>query len=791
MIWYNLKLIIRKIKTSKTFPVINIRGLTIGLTCCILAFLYIQDELEYDNNFKKTENIYRMLGNNFFTNLPPDINQPSRFMDEILKSIPEIESGVRLNYQDINIGHGTDYQIEKNVLFADSGFFSFFNWPVVQGDPKTVLTTPLSVVISQSKAKEYFGEQSPVGQMLKMDNNRNLTITGVFKDFPVRSHIRSGIIISFLVKSVDNPKCFNSWGCFNCNYYLKSYPNVSKGIIDTKLTNLWNSIKDKNGGSTGEGVKLIAQSFKDIYLKSGDYSERSQYSSITNIRAISVIAIFILIIVCFNFVNLTTAIMGKHYIEIGINKVFGAGRRVFMGKIIFEIALYILFSWILCFITASLLLPGLNSFLHKNLTVGTSNFLPLTLFILAISLIILFATSIYPIVLMNKTNISDVLKGVTNMSFKPGTQNALLKNNIRDSFVIVQFTFGILLILMAVTINKQMQFIRHRNLGFEKDQLVIVENPYEYPMVTRYQNFKRNIEKFPQVKMVSSGKIVPGTMIDNWGGDVGLVSVDCDYFSALGANFIDGRGFRDSEADKSSIIINEYLLKLLKEENPKGELPSIPFNNKEYKIIGVVKDIEFNTIHSATKPALFYLRDTYDYSKNIIIKLARGNISDGLDIIQKEWEKVAPNWPVKYYFMDEQFEKNYYKEAQVTKVISTLTIIALFLCCLGLFGLSLFTINGRIKEIGIRKVNGAKIFEVMRMLNKDFVQWVAIAFVIATPIAWYAMHKWLENFAYKTELSWWIFALSGLLVLGIALFTVSWQSWKAATRNPVEALRYE
>jgi putative ABC transport system permease protein len=711
-------------------------------------------------------------------------------MDEILKSIPEIASGVRLRFYDVNIGYGVNNQIVKGVLFADSNFFSFFNWPLVQGNQKTVLTAPLSAVISQRKAREYFGDQSPIGKMIKMDNNLNLTITGIFKNFPDQSHIKPEIIIPFPTFFTGNQQCLNSWGCFNCNFYLKSVTNISKGSLDKKLTDLWNSIKDKNGGTTGDGVKLIAQPFKDIYLKSGDYSERSQYSNITNIRVIAVIAIFILIIGCFNFVNLTTAIMGKHNIETGINKVLGAGKKVLIGKVVNEVLVYILISWIFSFISFFMLLPSLNSYFNKNLSIGIANYLPIALFILAISLIILVAISIYPIILANKTNISGVLKGVAGTSLKPG-KNTFLTGKIRDSFVVVQFTIGIILILLALTINKQMRFIRHRDLGFNKDQLVIVENPWEYPMVGRYQTFKRNLEKYAQIKMVSAGKNVPGTMIDNWANGIGLVSVDNGYFSALGVNFIEGRGFRESEGDKNNIIITENLLKLIRAEQPKGDLPDIPFNNKKYKIIGVVRDIEFNTIHSAVKPALFYLQDSYDYSKNIIIKLAGGNISDGLSIIRKEWIKVASNWPIVYYFMDEQFEKNYRNEARMAQLINTLTIIALFLCCLGLFGLSLFTINGRIKEIGIRKVNGARVTEILAMLNKDFIKWVAIAFIIACPIAWYAMHKWLQNFAYKTELSWWVFAVAGAVAVTVAILTVSWQSWRAATRNPMEALKYE
>jgi putative ABC transport system permease protein len=753
--------------------------------------LYVRDELAYDKVFKNTENTFRLLGNNFFVNRKPDSNHPARFADEILKSIPEITSLVKLKFSDVNIGYGENNQIVENVLYADSNFFSFFNWPLIQGNQNTVLSEPMSVVISQRKAKEFFGDQNPIGKTIKMDNYQDLTITGVFENFPKQSHIKTEIVIPYTTFFIWNQQCLESWGCFNCTIYLKSVSNVTKIDLDKKLTALWNGIKDKNGGATGDNVHLIAQPFKDIYLHSGDYSERCQYSSITNIRVISIITIFILIIACFNFVNLATAIMGKRNIETGVSKVLGAGKRILTAKIINEVSAYILISWIFCFISVYLLLPSLNNYLDKNFSIGWGNLLPLLLFIVVISLIILLAISIYPVILANRTNISAALKGRASSSFIPGKHSTFSRGTIRDSMVIVQFTFGIILILLSVTINKQMQFIRHRNIGFDKDQLLIIQNTWEPPMVERFQKLKQRLEKYSQIKIVSCGKNVPGTIIDNWAGGVGLVSVDNDYFTALDIDFIEGRGFREGEADMNNIIITENLLKLIREDQPEGELPDIPLNDKKYKIIGIVKDIEFNTIHSETKPTLFYLKDSYDYSLNIIIRLAGGNISDGLSIIEKEWEKIAPNWPLAYYFMDDRFEMNYRNEARISKLINALTFVSLFLCCLGLFGLSLYTINGRIKEIGIRKINGAKVSEVMTMLNRDFVKWVLIAFIIACPIAYYAMHKWLQNFAYRTNLSWWVFAAAGAAAVAVALITVSWQSWRAATRNPVEALRYE
>jgi putative ABC transport system permease protein len=353
-------------------------------------------------------------------------------------------------------------------------------------------------------------------------------------------------------------------------------------------------------------------------------------------------------------------------------------------------------------------------------------------------------------------------------------------------------------------VNSQLKFIRQHDIGFDKEQIMVIEN-YEGDMKSRYSLLKDYVRQLPGVNSITCGSDIPLYGVSNWGGPCvasnkqismqgcGFISVDENYLDMIGAKIKEGRGFiRNNASEKNKIIITEALARSLNLINPVGVKLGDLWDNTSREIVGVVKDIEFNTIHSKSVPVVFfYKRDYIRYHERIMIKLQSENITGVIGCINKYWQKISPDYPMDYKFLDDQFNRNYLNESRTSVFMNVMAIVAVILCCMGLFGLALFHINARIKEIGIRKVNGAKVIEVIQMLNSDFVEWIIIAFVVAAPIAWFVLHKWLQSFAYKTELSWWVFILAGIITLLVAVFTVSWQSYKAAVMNPVESLRYE
>jgi len=446
-----------------------------------------------------------------------------------------------------------------------------------------------------------------------------------------------------------------------------------------------------------------------------------------------------------------------------------------------------------------LLMPVVNGLSSKFLLINWS---VLTPGLVLISISVIFS-SIYPVVFLNSIKPAEALKNQVSMIDVSG----LIKQQwLRGVLVTFQLAIAILLISSTIIINNQLQLVMKTKTGFDKENTLIVYNPYTEDMNERYNLFRQKLSNLPMIKSIGVAQNAPGNTINNFSPawlpnqsdqktDLGQISVDYDFLKTVGANFEAGRDFDiNVSSDKTTgMIINRSAVKALNLTDPIGKKIVIQNNvdtpNNELEVIGVIEDMQYFTLRETSKPVMYFIKDWGKYE--IAIKLSSGNYSATLKQIEAIWKDIAPQWPVSFQFMDERISHNYKSEINTAKIITGLSGISIFLSILGILGLILFTIQQRTKEIGIRKVNGAKVSEVMAMLNKDFIKWVAIAFVIATPIAWYAMHKWLENFAYKTDLSWWIFTLAGLLTLGIALLTVSWQSWKAATRNPVEALRYE
>jgi putative ABC transport system permease protein len=518
----------------------------------------------------------------------------------------------------------------------------------------------------------------------------------------------------------------------------------------------------------------------------------------------ALIAAFILLISCFNFINLSIAIHSKRTIETGIKKVLGARPILFFRQVMLEIMVYLLLGTVFSYVIVQLALPGINSVIDKHLVLNLPGNYWLWTFIAGLFVAILLICGSIPFFMLWKSNTTGLLKGVTLFRHKSVTAVAV-QSTFKHSLVVAQFAIGILLVIATLVVNKQMRLIRQHNTGFDKEQLVRIDNQ-EGDQLRRYQLLRSKIQQYPEIKDITCGSGVPFYGINNWGGPkvhgedeknmqgCGFISVDENYLSTIGAQFIDGRNFtQGSSADHDKIIISESLAKALQLEHPVGTLLDWLWSNEPREIIGVVKDIEYHSIRERSYPVVYFCQrtDVIGYTQQILMKLQSNNLPAVMDRLRKDWDEISPDYPMDYAFLDQRFDENYRSEQQTSLFLNIMAAVAIILCSLGLFGLAVFHINARIKEIGIRKVNGAKISEILALLNKDFVIWVMIAFVVAAPIAYLIIKKWLENFTVKTQLNWWLFIASGVIALLIALITVSVQTWRAASRNPVEALRYE
>ena len=800
MFFYYLRFAFRNLKRQKVFSIINILGLSIGLTSCLLACLFIQDELKYDKHFTNTSSVYRLVGNNF-DGANISYSQPAVFLPLLLEKYPEIESGNCIIRQVCNIGYNQKHFIENNFIYSDSNFFNFYGWKLLIGNPDNVLNAPFNVVISAQKAKELFGNEYPIGKILKLELTHVLTVTGVFKDIPYQSQIKADFIASKSTLKTVGPNVVDNWGNFGSFLSLKLLPTTNLSDLMQKVSQLWNNNPLNDCcGEKGPNVHLKLQQFSKVYFQTITMNGEKIGNSIY-IIGFSVIAGILLIIALFNYINLSIAQIASRFLEAGVKKVVGASFINLYKQLLVETSMYVLIGIILSNVFLESILPGFNSFTGKNLEFALLTNPVFLVFNVAIFLFAIISTSLYPAFYFARIQpLAAINSGKYCLVSKLGKRSYFW-----DVMVITQFALAIFLIVSAFMVNKQLYFIRNTDSGFVRENIISIENGWPLSCGKRYLLYKEKILKLPEVLMVSSGLNVPPDRIWNFGApklvngsskliaNCGFVSVDYDYFKVLGCKIVEGRDFdKTLNTDENKCIISETFRRNMDEKNPIGIILDQLWDGKKREIIGVVNDINFNTLHDEIKPEIFFLHHNGLPSHyNILVRFKTANTAAFLEKLEKFWLEMAPEEPFTYFFLDEKFESNYKKEIQIAKTLNILTGVAIFLCCLGLFGLALFVINNRTKEIGIRKINGASVLQILFIVNKPFIQWITVAYIIACPLAFWVTQRWLQDFAYKTKISWWIFVLAGLLSLWIALLTASFHSIRAAARNPVEALRYE
>ena len=776
------KIALRNIKRYSVHSILNISGMAIGIACAFLIFLWIQDEWSYDRHFENADDLYRVLENQSYSGGKSYqlATTPSPLAVALRKEFPEIIRSSRYLSFPSSIPKGDEF-ISGVLSTVDKDFFEMFDISFVHGDIKSALSGPHDLVITEEMARKFFANENPLGKTLTVLKSFVFTVTGVVHPLPQNSHIQFDFLLpyEFINEMGAN---INDWGNIQCFSYIQLYKGTDSKIIDKKILDFLK--KDNKRPDT----EIFLQNIKKIHLySSGKYAgDISGHGDITYVRILSLIAVFILIIACINYMNLSTAQSVRRAREIGIRKVAGAKKRNIVVQFLGESALIVFVAVAIALILVELLLPDFNNLIGKHLNVNYQS-TGLYMGLITIALFCGLLAGSYPALYLSSLKPVNIINGITDKN--PGNAG------FRRVLVIFQFSLSVLLIICTIVVGNQLNYMQNKKLGISIDNV----GYFPFSMGMQRETLKRDLGNNPGIVSVTIAGQNPFSIRDSEGGfgwagkkegeDVlfHLLGVDVEYAKTFQLKLKEGRFFSSEfSTDATAVVINEKAAEIMGFKNPIGELLTTSQGLK-LKIIGVVKDFHFQSLHTKIEPLMMHL----DNGFFCFVRIKSGDITSTVESIKKTFKSYNLAYPLDFKFLDEDYNKLYQTEERMGKIFGYFSFLTIIISCLGLIGLSLFMSEQRTKEIGIRKVNGARISEVMVMLNNDFVKWVAIAFSIATPIAWYVMYRWLENFAYKTELSWWIFAFAGLLTLGIALLTVSWQSWNAATRNPIEALRYE
>jgi putative ABC transport system permease protein len=789
-----IKLAFRNLWRHRVFSAINILGLAVGMTACFLIFLYVRFEMSYDNMHSKSDRIYRIIC---------DIKTPTETMKAggpswavgphlTMGDFPQVEASVRTTGDEILVRKGNVKFQEMNSLYADSSFFQVFDFKLLRGNPKTCLNEPLNIVFSESAVKKYFGDTDPLGQtVLLTGEGFTAKVTGVMKDLPENSTIKADMLISMntLTRKL-NPGLNDQWG----NYGNTTYVLLRPGASATAFTKQLPAFLEKMNGTEMKQLNmyptLILEKLRDVYLRST--RDDSKTGNIKNVYIFSIVAVFILLIACFNFINLTTARSSERAKEVGIRKVVGAGKPQLTRQFIGESIIVCFIAFMITLGAAVLLLPSFNTLAGKTVSTGIfENWGFIALLFLA-SITIGFLAGIYPAMVLSSFKPAAVLKG----RFATGTKGIRL----RKVLVVSQFTISIALIIAVIIVYLQLNFMRQQDLGFSKDQMMVINSNGD----PARDAFINSVRVLPNVKAVTMSSSVPGggnmgaySKIQNAKGEMQIANldlyfVDFEYLTQYNVKMAAGRSFsRAFMTDTTqAMVLNEAAVKLFGYHSPADAIGR-DFDQwgRKGKIIGVMKDFHFKSLQEEIKPLSMRIEPTG--CSLVSIKVAGANLPSTISSIENKWNALIPARPFSYFFLDDFFDKQYRAEQRFGKLFLNFAVLAIIISCLGLLGLASYSTMQRTREIGIRKVLGATVPNIVNLLSKDFLKLVFVAVVIASPIAWLAMHQWLQDFAYRIPISWWIFAVAAVTAALIALLTVSFQAIKAAVSNPVVSLRSE
>jgi putative ABC transport system permease protein len=795
----------RNLLKNKAFSLINITGLAIGLASFLLIFLYVLDELSFDRFHEKANRIYRIHSDIKFGGGDLHLTLTSDPMGATLKNdYPLVEAYTRIfNSNGAKlIKKGNQYITEQDVTHVDSTFFNVFTFRAVAGNTKTALNEPNTVVLTESAVNKYFGTTNALGKVLETDHTP-YKVTAIIKDMPHNSHFHFDFLFS--MDNVDY-----QWGNFLSNNFQtyivlkkgtdhKAFEKNFKQVIEKYLIPQAKQFMQINSmdefEKAGNKLEYSLLPLTDIHLYSDRFPEFRANGNIQYVYIFSAVALFILLVACINFMNLSTARSANRAKEVGIRKVLGTEEKAIIVQFLVESTVMVLISLIIALGIAWIILPLFNDIAAKDLSINHLLNTPILIFLVLLPFIVGILAGIYPAVFLSRFKPIVVLKGNANSRFR--------KSSLRSALVIFQFVISIVLIISTIIVYSQLNYIQTKNLGFNKDQVLIIDGTNA--LQQNFQAFKNEVLNIPGVSSGTYSGYLPvassrndisfskSPVIDAKSGlNMQRWTVDYDYIKTLGMQITRGRNFsKEFGSDSLATIINETAAQILGYDNPIGK-KLYAYNDVNnpvtYEIIGMVKNFHFESLRQNIGPMSMMLGNSNWMAS---FKVQTADIQKLVSNIEHIFKRMAPGMPFSYRFMDESFDEIYRSEQRVGKVAISFAILTILIACLGLFGLVTYAAEQRVKEIGIRKVLGATISNIVNMLSKDLLKLVFIALLIASPIAWWAMHQWLEDFAYRINISWWVFVAAGCTAIIIALATVSVQAIKAACTNPVKNLRAE
>ena len=790
-----LKITLRIIKQHKEYSLINIAGLSIGIACCILILLWVQDELGFDKFNKNVDNLYRITEKLSFEGQTLHIARtPSALAPALLEEIPEVINS--MSYSEapsLLVTYRENNFYESRIAFASPSIFEMFTFPFIKGDQKSALSDISSIVITEDMAKKYFSNEDPINKVLRINNKYDFLVSGIIENVPRISHLKFDFLLPFRVlekmrEDVGIPfrPVMGNWG-FN---FLYTYVQVSDNAdIDSLDNKIFNFIQEHSSITT---TTLHLQPIKKIHLYSNLVADIKDNGNIKYIHIFSIIAFFVLFIACINFMNLTTAHAGKRAKEVGMRKIIGAKRDQIIKQFLGESIFLSFFSLIIAVGLVLLFIPVFNNLTGKELVLNSANSLGILLILILTTISTGIIAGSYPAFFLSSFHPINILRS----SEKFGPKSMVF----RRSLVTIQFSLSILLIIATLVVHKQLNFIHNSPLGFEREHIVYVRLRGESAQY--YNSLKSELRKNPNILNVTAANQLPTNIMyslagADWQGKdpddnvlFNFVTVDYDFISTLNIQVVDGRAFsKEFQSDQTgAFILNEKAAGIIGKEPLVGE--SFSFFGRTGKIIGIVKNFHFDNFYNEIKPLVMLLAapssDNY-----LIIKISSDNISENLTFIEDTWNKIASFFPFEFSFLDDEFNRQYKSEQRMGRLFNYFTFLSVFIASLGLFGLVSFMSSQRTKEIGIRRVVGASTADIVKILTKEFVILVAAANIIAWPTAYYFMRKWLDNFVFKTNIQIWIFLFSAIIAFLIALLSVSYKTIKAATANPVKSLRHE
>ena len=801
-----LKVAFRNLLRNKVYSLINIIGLAIGIACCLLILVHVMDEFSYDGYHAKKDNIYRMALERMY----PDHNThyamiPATMGEAAKDEFPEIQEMVRLwaAFGDVIFQYEDDIYEESHVMFADSSFFDVFSIPLKEGNPQTALAKPNSLILTQETAKRYFGDEPAMGKTLKT-NFGDFLITGVCGDVPQNSHFDFEFLgsINSLNFIVDNKEYMS----FSTRTYLLLKDGTNPAALEAKFPGMVEKyasgqvqrrlgVSYKEYTDAGNGYRYYLQPLTSIHLHSQLSGEFKANGNITYVYLFLSIGIFILLIACINFMNLATARSSERAREVGIRKVLGSLRQQLITQFLVESILIASISMILAIVAMRFTLPLFNEIAGKNLDFDFAAAWWIVPSLIGVVLLVGLMAGSYPAFVLSNFKPVLVLKG----AFKSTKQGTLLRNGL----VVFQFGISIFLIASTMIIYQQMEFTRNKNLGFNKDHVVVVERANA--LNDKIETFKDEVKNLAGVVNTSSANALPGGYYYGFmvqtqtNGEVVTghgMNVDDDFIESLDFELVTGRDFDEKFNDSLSVILNETMVRNLGMTDPIGKQIINPGNTPEqtntFTVIGVVKDFHYESLHKEIGSlAIMHNNGPNGFQAFIPIKVNAENMSETITQIEEKWNTFSPQTPFSYHFLDEEIAEMYRNEQSSGQLFGAFAILAILIACIGLFGLATFTAQQRTKEIGVRKVLGATVGQLMILLSKEITLLVLFAFALAVPVVWFVMDKWLEDFVYKISIGFGVFVLAGGIALMIALLTVSYNSFRTASINPVKALRDE